>query len=71
LRFKENKAASPTYIDEIGGKKQYRIRLKGTDLFLIPSDHHGATNSPIIIQPEQAGDLQEGVLIEQHPTMHK
>lgn len=51
------------------GREQYRIRLKGTDLFLTPSDPHGATNSIIILQPEQAGDIQEWVLIEQHPTM--
>ena len=51
------------------GKEQYRIRLKGTNLFLTPSDPHGATNTPIVLQPEQTGDLQEWVLIEQHPTM--
>lgn len=50
-------------------KEHYRIRLKGTGLFLTPSDPHGATNSSIILQSEQAGDLQEWVLIEQHPTM--
>src|ERR1700754_1323573 len=51
------------------GKEQYRIRLKGTNLFLTPSDPKGAINSSIVLQPEQAGDLQEWVLIEQHPTM--
>ena len=51
------------------GREQYRIRLKGTDLFLTPSDPRGATNSSIVLQPEQTGDLQEWVLVEQHPTM--
>jgi Ricin-type beta-trefoil lectin domain-like len=50
-------------------KDKYRIRLKGTDLFITPSDPGGGTNTAIILQPQQAGDLQEWVLIEQHPTM--
>ena len=51
------------------GNEHYRVRLKGTDLFLTPSDPRGATNSSIILQTAQAGDLQEWILIEQHPTM--
>jgi Ricin-type beta-trefoil lectin domain-like len=60
---------SPEYELVATGKEQYRVRLKGTNLFLTPSDPHGATNSLILLQPEQPGDLQEWVLIEQHPTM--
>jgi len=48
---------------------QYLLEEQGTALFLTPSDPRGATNSPITLQPQQTGDLQEWVLIEQHPTM--
>ena len=50
-------------------KEKYRIRLKGTDLFVTPSDPGGGTNTAIVLQPEQGGDIQQWVLIEQHPTM--
>ncbi len=53
----------------VADKDRYRVRLKGTDLYLTPSDARGTTNSAITLQPEQPGDLQEWTLIEQHPTM--
>ncbi|MBS1660731.1 MAG: RICIN domain-containing protein [Bacteroidetes bacterium] len=51
------------------GKDQYYVKLKGTDLYLTPSDPDGATNTNILLQPKQDGDLQRWTLIEQHPTM--
>ena len=51
------------------GKDVYYVRLKGTDLYLTPSDPGGATNSSIILQAKQDGDLQRWTLVEQHPTM--
>ena len=51
------------------GKDQYYVRLKGTELYLTPSDPGGATNSNIILQARQDGDLQRWTLVEQHPTM--
>ncbi len=51
------------------GSGQYWIRLKGTQLYLSPADPKGATNSAIILQPKQTGDLQLWTLVEQHPTM--
>jgi hypothetical protein len=51
------------------GNAQYRIKLKGTELYLQPEDPRGATNSAIILQPQQTGDLQLWTLVEQHPTM--
>jgi hypothetical protein len=51
------------------GNAQYRIKLKGTELYLQPQDPRGATNSAIILQPQQTGDLQLWTLVEQHSTM--
>lgn len=51
------------------GKDQFYVKLKGTDLYLTPSDPGGATNTSILLQPKQDGDLQRWTFIEQHPTM--
>jgi hypothetical protein len=51
------------------GKNEYYVKLKGTDLYLTPSDPGGETNSSIVLQTKQEGDLQRWVLVEQHPTM--
>lgn len=51
------------------GKDQYYVKLKGTDLYLTPQDPGGATNTSIVLQPKQEGDLQRWTFIEQHPTM--
>lgn len=51
------------------GKDVYWVRLKGTELYLTPADAGGATNSSIILQAKQDGDLQQWTLVEQHPTM--
>jgi hypothetical protein len=45
------------------------IRYKGTDLYLTPADPHGETNTSILLQPKQPGDLQQWTLIQQNPTM--
>ena len=51
------------------GNKQYYVRLKGSDLYLTPSDPGGETNSSIVLQTKKEGDLQRWTLVEQHPTM--
>ncbi len=51
------------------GKDQYYVRLKGSELYLTPSDPGGETNSSIVLQPKKDGDLQRWTLVEQHPTM--
>ncbi len=53
----------------VAGVNQYYIRLKGTDLYLTPSDPKGEINSSIILQSRKEGDLQKWTLVEQHPTM--
>jgi len=51
------------------GNNQYYVRLKGSDLYLTPSDPGGETNSSIVLQTKKEGDLQRWTLVEQHPTM--
>ncbi|HVU56090.1 MAG TPA: RICIN domain-containing protein [Puia sp.] len=51
------------------GNDQYYVRLKGSDLYLTPSDPGGETNSSIVLQTKKEGDLQRWTLVEQHPTM--
>ena len=51
------------------GNSQYYVRLKGSELYLTPSDPGGETNSSILLQPKKDGDLQRWTLVEQHPTM--
>lgn len=47
----------------------YLIRMKGTDLYLMPADEKGATNTGILLAKKQNNKLQRWVLEEQHPTM--
>lgn len=51
------------------GNDQFYVRLKGSDLYLTPADPGGETNSSILLQTKQDGDLQRWKLVEQHPTM--
>lgn len=53
----------------VAGTDQYYVRLRGTGLYLTPSDPRGQINSSIILQPKKDGDLQRWTLVEQHPTM--
>lgn len=51
------------------GKNVYFIKLKGTDLYLTPSDDHGEINNPIVLKKMSGGKLQQWTLVEQHPVM--
>lgn len=51
------------------GNNQYYVRLKGSDLYLTPSDPGGETNSSIVLEAKKESDLQRWTLVEQHPTM--
>jgi len=50
-------------------KDYYLIRLKGTDLYLTPSDGKGTVNAPIVLAKKNNTKLQYWTLHEQHPTM--
>ena len=47
----------------------YLIKLKGTDLYITPSDKEGTVNAQIILAKKDAGKLQQWTIYEQHPTM--
>jgi len=47
----------------------YEIKLKGTNLFVTPSDKNGATNSEIILSKKTNSKLQQWTIYEQHPDM--
>jgi hypothetical protein len=47
----------------------YLIKLKGTDLYLTPSDQEGAANSGVELEKKKEGPLQQWTIYEQHPTM--
>lgn len=51
------------------GKDHFLIRLKGTDLYLTPSDANGDINSTIILANKDGGRLQQWTIYEQNPTM--
>jgi hypothetical protein len=51
------------------GNDSYLIRLKGTDLYLTPSDSRGTINGVIMLAKKNGGALQQWALYEQHPTM--
>ncbi|MGQ8337401.1 RICIN domain-containing protein [Sunxiuqinia sp. A32] len=55
------------FIDQ--GDKTYLIRLAGTELYVMPSDPKGATNSPVILKKKSGSKLQLWTIYEQHPTM--
>ena len=49
------------------GKNIYLIRLKGTDLYVSPSDSKGTVNSAIVIAKKNGTKLQQWTIYEQHP----
>jgi hypothetical protein len=50
-------------------KNEYMIRLKGTDLYVTPSDSKGTINANIVLAKKKESKLQHWTLQEQHPTM--
>ena len=51
------------------GENTYLIKLKGTDLYITPSDKKGTTNTPIILSKKNGSKLQQWTLKEQHPEI--
>jgi len=49
--------------------KVYLIKLKGTDLYLTPSDETGTVNSSIILSQKAGGKIQQWTLYGQKPEM--
>lgn len=47
----------------------YLIKLKGTDLYLTPSDETGTVNSSIILSQKTGNKIQQWTLYEQKPEM--
>lgn len=45
----------------------FLIRLKGTDLYVTPTEQ-GAVNSNIILAKKKAGNIQQWTIYEQHPV---
>jgi hypothetical protein len=64
-----NTGASQQYDFEPAGKDTYIIKLKGTDLYITPSDEKGTTNSSIILAPKSGTKLQQWVIYQQSPTI--
>lgn len=50
-------------------KGEYMIRLKGTELYITPSDNKGTINANILLAKKRESKIQHWVLEEQHPTM--
>ncbi len=50
-------------------KNVYLIRLKGTDLYITPSDNKGTVNDPIIFSKKNGSKLQQWTIFEQHPDI--
>ena len=50
-------------------KNVYLIRLKGTDLYITPSDDKGTVNAPIIFLKKDRSKLQLWTIYEQHPDI--
>lgn len=69
VAMEEQPLAGQLYEVVEAGKGEYFIRVKGSELYLTPADPGGATNSSIVLQTKQEGDLQRWTLVEQHPTM--
>ncbi len=49
------------------GKNIYSIRLKGTDLYITPSDSKGTVNAQTILAKKDGSKLQQWTIYEQHP----
>ncbi len=47
----------------------YMIKLKGSDLYITPSDKNGTVNSKIILAKKKDDKTQYWTIYEQHPTM--
>ena len=47
----------------------YFIKLKGSDLYLTPTDKNGAVNSRIKLAKKDGSKLQQWTIYEQNPTM--
>ncbi len=47
----------------------YMIKLKGSDLYVTPSDKKGSVNSKIILEKKRADKTQYWSIYEQHPEM--
>ena len=50
-------------------KDVYLIRLKGTDLYITPTDEKGTVNSSIILSKKDGSKLQQWIIYEQHPDI--
>lgn len=61
--------SSPQYEFIKTGEKTYLIRLKGTRLYITPSDKNGSVNSSIILAEKNNDKSQEWIIYEQHPEM--
>lgn len=51
------------------GENRFLIRLKGTSLYLTPSDKEGGINTAIILSNKTNNNLQLWTIYEQHPVM--
>ena len=49
------------------GNNTYLIRLKGTDLYITPSDPKGTVNSKTILAKKDGSKLQQWTIYEQYP----
>jgi hypothetical protein len=67
--LEEQPIASQQYDFIPADKGAYRIRVKGTELYLTPSDDKGTVNNNIVLAAKSDDKLQQWVLVEQHPTM--
>jgi hypothetical protein len=47
----------------------YMIKLKGSNLYVTPSDKSGSVNSKIILAKKRADNTQFWTIYEQHPVM--
>lgn len=50
-------------------KGVYLIRLRGTELYITPSDENGTANTRIVLAKKNGSKLQQWTLYEQHPDM--
>ena len=62
-------ATTQQYEFEQVAKDTYTIKLKGTDLYVTPSDEKGRTNSSIILSPKSGSKLQQWTIYQQSPTI--
>jgi Ricin-type beta-trefoil lectin domain-like len=62
-------AVQQLYDFEPTGNNNYFIRLKGTDLYLIPADPSGKVNSAVLLSKKGGRLAQQWTIYEQHPVM--